>query len=138
MSLDLSALARELIGGAHGAGAAFAMRFLARFAEAVGARSFSFIAGAHVDGVIYHGRASLDFAERMVSLGVAHTRDFLPEEIGRDAQIGETAKAVEAAMLSVAFAIQVSGGAEHQGPAGGGPVAVIARERNGAQRRSSE
>ena len=106
MSLDLSALARELIGGAHGAGAAFAMRFLARFAEAVGARSF--IAGAHVDGVIYHGRASLDFAERMVSPGVAHTRDFLPEEIGRDAQIGETAKAVEAAMLSVACATRCS------------------------------
>jgi len=73
-----------------------------------------------------------------VSPGVAHTRDFLPEEIGWDAQIGETAKAVEAAMLSVAFAIHVSGGAEHQGPAGGGPVAVIARERNGAQRPSSE
>jgi len=52
MSLDLSALARELIGGAHGAGAAFAMRPL-RFAEAVGARSF--IAGAHVDGVIITG-----------------------------------------------------------------------------------
>ena len=107
MSLDLSALARELIGGAHGAGAAFAMRPL-RFAEAVGARSFIDIEGAHVDGVIYHGRASLDFAERMVSLGVAHTRDFLPEEIGRDAQIGETAKAVEAAMLSVACATRCS------------------------------
>jgi len=108
MSLDLSALARELIGGAHGAGAAFAMRLLARFAEAVGARSFIDIEGAHVDGVIYHGRASLDFAERMVSPGVAHTRDFLPEEIGRDAQIGETAKAVEAAMLSVACATRCS------------------------------
>ena len=35
-------------------------------------------------------------------------------------------------------AVYVSGGAERQGPAGGGPVAVIARERNGAQRRSSE
>ena len=31
-------------------------------------------------------------------MGIAHTRDFLPEEIGRDAQIGETMKAVETAM----------------------------------------
>jgi cyanuric acid amidohydrolase len=33
-----------------------------------------------------------------LSVGVAHTRDFLPEEIGRDAQIGETANAVAMAM----------------------------------------
>jgi cyanuric acid amidohydrolase len=37
-------------------------------------------------------------SEKRLSVGVAHTRDFLPEEIGRDAQIGETAKAVEGAM----------------------------------------
>jgi cyanuric acid amidohydrolase len=36
--------------------------------------------------------------EKRLSVGVAHTRDFLPEEIGRDAQIGETARAVAAAM----------------------------------------
>jgi cyanuric acid amidohydrolase len=29
--------------------------------------------------------------------------------------------------VSVTGAVYVSGGAEHQGPAGGGPVAVIAR-----------
>jgi cyanuric acid amidohydrolase len=39
-----------------------------------------------------------DPSEKRLSVGVAHTRDFLPEEIGRDAQIGETTKAVEAAM----------------------------------------
>jgi len=37
-------------------------------------------------------------SEKRLSVGIAHTRDFLPEEIGRDAQIDETAKAVEAAM----------------------------------------
>jgi len=37
-------------------------------------------------------------SEKRLTLGVAHTRDFLPEEIGRDAQINETAKAVDAAM----------------------------------------
>ena len=36
--------------------------------------------------------------EARSSVGVAHTRDFLPEEIGRDAQIGETMQAVAAAM----------------------------------------
>jgi cyanuric acid amidohydrolase len=37
-------------------------------------------------------------SESRLSVGIAHTRDFLPEEIGRDAQIDETAKAVQAAM----------------------------------------
>ena len=45
------------------------MRLLARFAEAVDARSFIDIEAAHVDGCLYHGRASLDFAERMIDLG---------------------------------------------------------------------
>ena len=37
-------------------------------------------------------------SDRRLSVGIAQTRDFLPEEIGRDAQIGETVKAVEGAM----------------------------------------
>ena len=69
MALDLSPFDCELLGGAHGAGAAFAMRLLMRFAEAVEARSFIDIEAAHVDGCLYHGRASLDFAERMIELG---------------------------------------------------------------------
>ena len=32
--------------------------------------------------------------EKRLGIGIAHTRDFLPEEIGRDAQIEETVKAV--------------------------------------------
>lgn len=35
---------------------------------------------------------------KRLSIGIAHTRDFLPEEIGRSAQITETAAAVTAAM----------------------------------------
>lgn len=35
---------------------------------------------------------------KRLSIGMAHTRDFLPEEIGRSAQITETAKAVKAAI----------------------------------------
>lgn len=35
---------------------------------------------------------------KRLSIGMAHTRDFLPEELGRSAQITETAKAVTTAM----------------------------------------
>ena len=35
---------------------------------------------------------------KRMAIGVAHTRDFLPEELGRQAQIAETARAVLAAM----------------------------------------
>jgi predicted aconitase len=69
MTVDLSPFDRELLAGEQGAGAAFAMRLLVRFAEAVDARSFIDIEAAHVDGCLYHGRASLDFAERMINLG---------------------------------------------------------------------
>jgi cyanuric acid amidohydrolase len=36
--------------------------------------------------------------EKRLSIGIAHTRDFLPEEIGREAQIAETMHAVRLAM----------------------------------------
>src|SRR3984957_1521061 len=39
-----------------------------------------------------------NLGEKRLSVGIAHTRNFLPEEIGRDAQIEETTKAVEAAI----------------------------------------
>ena len=42
-------------------------------------------------------------SEKRLSVGVSHTRDFLPEEIGRDAQIDETAKAVQAAMRAASI-----------------------------------
>ena len=69
MSVELSPLDRELLAGALGPGAAFAMRLLMRFAEAVNARRFIDIEGSHVDGCLYLGRASLDFVERILSLG---------------------------------------------------------------------
>src|SRR5882757_7230812 len=36
--------------------------------------------------------------DKRLSIGIAHTRDFLPEEIGRDVQIAETMQAVRLAM----------------------------------------
>ena len=69
VALELSSFDRELIAGAHGAGAAFAMRLLVRFAEAVEARRFIDIEAAHVDGCLYLGQASVDFVDRMATLG---------------------------------------------------------------------
>ena len=41
---------------------------------------------------------------KRLSIGMAHTRDFLPEELGRSAQIAETAKAVKTAMEDAGIA----------------------------------
>ena len=68
MALELSALDQSLLASAHGEAAAFAMRLLVRFAEAVDAPRFLDIEAAHVDGCLYLGRASLDFVERLVAL----------------------------------------------------------------------
>jgi predicted aconitase len=69
VSVELSPLDRELLAGAHGGAAAFAMRLLLRLAEAVAAERFLDIEAAHVDGCLYLGQASLDFVERMTTLG---------------------------------------------------------------------
>jgi predicted aconitase len=45
MALDLSQFDRALLGSVHGAGSAFAMRLLVRFAEAVDACAFIDIEG---------------------------------------------------------------------------------------------
>jgi len=47
---------------------------------------------------------SAGLSGRRLSIGMAHTRDFLPEELGRSAQIEETAKAVAAAMADAGIA----------------------------------
>src|SRR5271170_3073084 len=69
MPIKLDDFDQALLAGVHGEAAAFAMRLLVRFAEAVDAPSFLDIEAAHVDGCLYYGRASLDFAERMLDLG---------------------------------------------------------------------
>ncbi|WP_213775822.1 ring-opening amidohydrolase [Bradyrhizobium sp. dw_78] len=49
-------------------------------------------------------RSSEGISGKRLSIGIAHTRDFLPEELGRSAQIEETAKAVATAMADAAIA----------------------------------
>jgi predicted aconitase len=65
----LSSSDTAILNGEAGDAAAFAMRILAAFGQAVGAASLLDIAGAHIDGCLYHGQVSLDFVERLVAGG---------------------------------------------------------------------
>jgi cyanuric acid amidohydrolase len=47
---------------------------------------------------VIEGSASKAISGKRLSIGIAQTRDFLPEELGRRAQIDETARAVRVAM----------------------------------------
>jgi cyanuric acid amidohydrolase len=49
------------------------------------------------------GRQSDGLSAKRLSIGIAKTRDFLPEELGRSVQIEETAKAVATAMADAAI-----------------------------------
>ena len=66
MTLILSDDERAMLGGEAGAGTAIAMELLVAYADAIGAPSLLPIAGAHVDGCLYHGEAGLDFVEALL------------------------------------------------------------------------
>ena len=55
--------------GAEGDAARMAMEVVVAMAEAVGADRLVDVASAHIDGCLYHGQVSLDFAERLVAGG---------------------------------------------------------------------
>jgi predicted aconitase len=57
-----------MLRGAEGKAAAFAIRLIASLARVTGARSLVSVESAHIDGCLYHGRASVDFVERLVAL----------------------------------------------------------------------
>jgi predicted aconitase len=69
MTFELAAEDRAVLNGDRGPAAAIAMKILAAFSRAVGARGLLDISCAHVDGCLYHGQASLDFVERLVEGG---------------------------------------------------------------------
>jgi predicted aconitase len=73
MTLELSTGDQSMLDGEHGPAVAAAMKILIAFSKAVGARELLDIAGAHIDGCLYHGQASLDFVERLVE-GGGHVR----------------------------------------------------------------
>jgi predicted aconitase len=68
-ALELSAADRAQLDGRVGRAASLAMRIVAGMAEVVGAERLIDISRAHVDGCLYHGRASLDFAEGLAGAG---------------------------------------------------------------------
>ncbi|MCA1588265.1 MAG: aconitase X catalytic domain-containing protein [Chloroflexi bacterium] len=69
MSLALTDADRSCLQGRHGSGAAMAMRLVVRASEVAGAARLIDISGAHVDSCLYHGQATLDFADRLVDGG---------------------------------------------------------------------
>jgi len=70
------------------------------------ARKVAFVMSGGTEGVLSPhvtifaraGAGGTASGPKRLSIGVAHTRDFLPEEIGRMAMVHETARAVRAAM----------------------------------------
>ncbi|HET6381315.1 MAG TPA: aconitase X catalytic domain-containing protein [candidate division Zixibacteria bacterium] len=67
--LNLTPDERALLAGEAGVGAALAMRLVVRVAQALDAERLIPITRAHVDSCLYHGQASLDFAQRLLDGG---------------------------------------------------------------------
>ena len=69
--MRLSDSDRALLAGAEGPASQFAMRLVVEMGRLAGAAELIDVASAHIDGCLYHGRAGLDFALRLVD-GEAH------------------------------------------------------------------
>lgn len=69
MDIRLDERDRDMLAGSRGEGAAMAMRVLVSVARAMGARELIDIDSAHVDGCIYIGHVSTDYARRLVEGG---------------------------------------------------------------------
>ncbi len=67
--LRLSEKDQAMLDGRHGEAPRLAMSILAQMARVVGASQLMDISAAHIDSTIYTGVASLEFAERLASLG---------------------------------------------------------------------
>src|SRR4029077_1790362 len=67
--LTLSDRDREMLDGVHGPAPQLAMSILVRMADVYGASELMDISQAHIDSTIYLGDATLEFAERLASLG---------------------------------------------------------------------
>ncbi|MGH2654396.1 MAG: aconitase X [Actinomycetota bacterium] len=102
MAVQLEDRDREMLSGVEGEAARMAMAIVVSMAEAGGAERLVDIASGHIDGCLYHGQVSLDFAERLVA-GGARVRvpttlnvgslDLLHPELYRgDAAGGEAAR----------------------------------------------
>ncbi len=69
MTVHLEDRDRRLLDGEQGEAARLAMRMVLKMAGVMGASGLIDISSAHIDSCLYHGRAGLDFAERLVQGG---------------------------------------------------------------------
>src|SRR6266487_1982288 len=67
--LSLSPRDQAMLDGGHGPAAQLAMSILVRMADVYGASALMDVSQAHIDSTIYLGDATLEFAERLASLG---------------------------------------------------------------------
>jgi predicted aconitase len=71
--VELTESDRAFLRGERGEAAALAMRIVVEMAGVAGAERLIDVDSAHVDGCLYHGRAGLEFAERLVTGGARVT-----------------------------------------------------------------
>ncbi len=69
MAVDLTDRDQALLTGEGTAAERLAMKVVVAVADAMGAGRLLDITGAHIDSCLFHGRAGLDFAERLVAGG---------------------------------------------------------------------
>jgi predicted aconitase len=69
VAVRLSRQDERMLSGEEGKARRLSMRIIVAMAEATGADELIDVASAHVDACLYHGQASLDFADRMASAG---------------------------------------------------------------------
>ena len=67
--LELTATEQAMLASETGPAAQFALRIVLQVAQVMGAQRLIPVVAAHIDSCLYHGRAGLDFAERLVALG---------------------------------------------------------------------
>jgi predicted aconitase len=67
----LSDADRALLAGAEGPASQLAMRIVVEMARLAGAAELIGVTSAHIDGCLFHGKAGLDFAERLLRDGAA-------------------------------------------------------------------
>jgi predicted aconitase len=67
--LRLSSSDQRMLSGEEGEARRLSMRIIVAASKATRAESLIDVASAHVDGCLYHGQASLDFAQRMAGAG---------------------------------------------------------------------
>ena len=68
-TLALTESDERMLAGAEGEAARLAMGIIVALAEISAAERLIDVTSAHIDGCLYHGRVSLDFAERLAAAG---------------------------------------------------------------------